>query len=87
MASRTLDELRAIVGEDGAAWSDEQLFAAEASAQRLALCLVGRRMDDLNPGPAARRADARRAATDIVLEKRRARYARERQARRRKEIA
>lgn len=47
---RTLEELRAIVGEDGKDWTDEQLLAAEQHAQQRAYLTVAAWMDRKRSG-------------------------------------
>ena len=77
MRLRTVAELRAIVGEDGARWSDAALLAMDAHAASIEPLLVGAQVDRLDPVAAQQRAQAADAASHVLLDRRRARYANE----------
>ncbi len=83
MQLRSIAELRAIVGDDGKDWSDEELLAADAEAAVFADLIVATRIDQLRPAEARLREAAHRATEEIRLAPRRARY--DREARRRAE--
>lgn len=82
MLRRTVEELRAIVGEDGRDVSDEQLLAWDAQAIVLVDLVWGLHRDRHDPVGAA---DRRRVAEAPVLAmraRRRVKYERERARRR-----
>lgn len=81
MRIRTVEELRAIVGEDGREFSDEQLLDMDLKAARLADVVRGGYLDRVDPAGAAQR---RRTGSVLAVERlrveRRRRYERERAA-------
>jgi hypothetical protein len=75
---RSIEELRAIVGEAGQDWTDAQLLRAAEATRRHAQIIVGAWRDGLDPVGAQRRVQIHVLQERARLAPRRARYARER---------
>jgi hypothetical protein len=81
MPTRTIEELRALVGDAGRDLSDAQLLRMADATKLHALIIVGFHLDQLNPEEARRRELRQRLMATQALAPRRARYARERERR------